>query len=223
MNYPPLYGIIDLGYVRADDALLMARQLIAGGVGIIQLRAKSVPHASILALAHQISPLCAERNVIFIVNDYVDIALASDAAGVHLGQDDGGIAQARNQLAKGKIVGKSTHSLAQAQQAYNDGADYIGFGPLYSTATKPGRVPIGLGDIRTVHELLPDYFPIYCIGGINPSTLPEAISAGAQRVVVVSWLLAQPDPAQATSALMHSLVHLKFPLASHTKTDTILL
>lgn len=188
-----LYGILDLGYVPREHALDVAGQLLEGGLSILQLRAKNIAQDLIFDLATKLTPLCRQHDCLFIVNDYPEIAKASGADGVHIGQDTSDLASVKRFLGNGKIVGRSTHSPEQALKGWKEGADYIGFGPLFATATKPGRTAIGLGDIRTVRKSLPAGFPMFCIGGINGVTLPAVLEAGAERVVIVSWLLRQPD------------------------------
>lgn len=126
-----------------------------------------------------------------IINDHLEIAASVGSEGVHVGQDDDAVAKARAAVGPGVFVGKSTHSLAQAVAAEAEGADYIGFGPLYATGTKPDYVPIGLHDITEVHRQV--QLPIFCIGGVNAERLPEVLQAGARRVVVVSAFLLAPD------------------------------
>jgi thiamine-phosphate pyrophosphorylase len=116
---------------------------------------------------------------------------------VHIGQDDGPIAGARAAAGSGKLVGRSTHSLAQARAARAEGADYLGFGPLFATPTKPDYPAIGLEDIAQAHAEVPDR-PIFCIGGIKLENLAEVIAAGARRVVIVSGILLAPDVAAYT-------------------------
>jgi thiamine-phosphate pyrophosphorylase len=114
-----------------------------------------------------------------------------DADGIHVGQEDHAVAEARTHAGKGIIVGKSTHALDQAIAAEKEGADYIGVGPIYATQTKPDYVPVGpalIGKVRSAVRV-----PQFCIGGINEETLPEVINAGAQRVVIVSALLKAKD------------------------------
>ena len=142
-----LYGIVDLGYAPEDNLPYVTRQLIAGGAGLIQLRAKGREKSEILTWAQELLPLCRTAGVPFIINDFIDIAKEVDADGVHLGQDDGPLGTAREQLSAGKIVGRSTHSPEQAAAALAEGADYIGFGPLFPTPTKKGRPGIGLENI----------------------------------------------------------------------------
>ncbi len=129
-----------------------------------------------------------------MINDHAEIARDVGAEGVHVGQDDLPIAQVREIVGRDCIVGRSTHSLAQAQQAASEGADYIGFGPLFATPTKPDYAPIGLQDISAVHAAVA--LPIFCIGGIKLHNLPEVIAAGARRVVIVSGLLQAADVAE---------------------------
>jgi thiamine-phosphate pyrophosphorylase len=135
----------------------------------------------------------------FIINDYPEIAAQLGADGVHLGQDDGDLAAVKKIVGDETMIGRSTHSLDQARRAAAEGADYLGFGPLFPTGTKPGRPAIGLTDIATVYTEL--RLPIFCIGGINQTTLPSVIGAGARRIVVVSALLQANDIAAATRAL----------------------
>ncbi|MDQ8190259.1 thiamine phosphate synthase [Roseibacillus persicicus] len=200
-----LYGIVDLGYAPEDRLPEVTRALIAGGAGIIQLRAKGRTKDEILAWAKELLPICREADVPFIVNDFIDIAVAVDADGVHLGQDDGPLSAAREQFNEPKIVGRSTHSPEQAQAALAEGADYIGFGPLFPTPTKKGRPGIGLENIVGMQETVGSKIPVFCIGGIRRDNLPEVKAAGAQRVVVVSDLLLAEDIAIAGQAIISHL------------------
>ncbi len=182
-----LYGILDMGYVSRDSALSKTESLIAAGAGIIQLRAKTLPPELLLPLAKEILPICKAAKIPFIINDYPEIAAEIDASGVHLGQDDLSVADARRILGPNKIVGKSTHSLQQATDALLEAPDYLGFGPIFPTLTKPDYTPIGLSDIAEVHRRV--HLPIFCIGGIHLENLPIVLAAGASRVAIVSALL----------------------------------
>ncbi len=182
-----LYGILDLGYVTEHQALGIAEKMLEGGVSILQLRAKDHAPDQLLPLAVAVRALCQTANVPFIVNDHPQMAKACGADGVHVGQDDLSVAETRALVGPGILVGKSTHSLAQAVAAMDEKPDYIGFGPLFATATKPDYVPVGLADIRAVHEAVS--IPIFCIGGIKRENLPTVLAAGAQRVVIVSGIL----------------------------------
>ena len=193
-----LYGILDLGYITVENAVPVAREMMAAGVDILQVRAKQLPAAEILRLVAGLRPIAHAASVPLLINDYAALAAAARADGVHIGQDDGPMEEARTAAGSGKLVGRSTHSLAQARAARAEGADYLGFGPLFATPTKPDYPAIGLGDIAQAHAEVPDR-PIFCIGGIKLENLPEDIAAGARRVVIVSGILLARDVAEYTS------------------------
>jgi len=182
-----LYGIIDLGYVEACDAARIVEEMIEGGVDLIQLRGKSKSLGELTDLAAELHEVTAKSSTALIVNDHAEIGRRVPVEGVHVGQDDDSIETARQKAARAILVGKSTHSLEQARAAQSEGADYIGFGPIFATPTKPDYVPIGLEDIGRVHAEVS--MPIFCIGGINIDNLQSVIDAGAKRVVMVSALL----------------------------------
>ena len=185
-----LYGILDLGYITAAQAPDFARQMISGGIDLVQLRAKNLPIAPFTELATQLAPLFRDAGIPFILNDHPELVPVTGAAGAHVGQDDLSVAEARRLAGPGAIIGKSTHSLAQALIGGSE-ADYIGFGPLFATPTKPDYPAIGLEEIREVHTRVS--IPIFCIGGIKLEILPQVLTAGAKRVVIVSALLQSPD------------------------------
>lgn len=199
-----LYGIVDLGYMRPEEVESTTAALLSGGIRILQLRAKGVAPATVEHLARRMQPLCREAGAVFVLNDYPDMAARIGADAVHVGQDAGSLDAVRAIVGEDMIIGRSTHSPEQALAAVAEGADYIGFGPLFPTGTKPGRPSIGLQDIAAVQEKLGD-FPMFCIGGINGTTLPSVLQAGARRVVIVSWLLQQPDPAAAARDIISLL------------------
>lgn len=186
-----LYGIVDLGYVQPTAVVSMTRALCEGGVDLLQLRAKGLAPASIESMSREMLRVTRDHGIPLIINDHPDIAARIGSEGVHVGQDDDSVARARQIVGPGVIVGKSTHSLAQAQAAQAEGADYIGFGPLYATGTKPDYIPVGLHDIAEVHRQV--QVPIFCIGGVNHARIAEVIEAGARRVVVVSAFLLAAD------------------------------
>lgn len=190
-----LYGIVDLGYVTADTAPVAAEKLLEGGVDILQLRAKNADKSVIAGLAGEIHALTAPLGVPLILNDYPELLRDVPAEGAHLGQDDMSVAEARAAAGRPVVIGKSTHSLTQARAAAEEGADYIGFGPLFATPTKPGRPAIGLEDIRTAYSEVK--IPIFCIGGIKQENLAQVRGAGAQRIVIVSGWLQADDIAGA--------------------------
>jgi len=193
-----LYAILDLGYVEMPAAPKMAELLLSGGIDLLQLRAKNLSEREIEKIAQELRALTAPHGVPLIVNDHPQAARNVGAEGVHLGQDDMSIAEARKIVGSDCAVGKSTHSVDQAIRAFYEGADYIGFGPLFATPTKPDYPPIGLSEIEKVHEAV--RIPIFCIGGIKLDNLPKVIEAGAQRVVIVSGLLQAADVAASARA-----------------------
>ena len=182
-----LYGIIDLGYVETSDAARIVEQMIEGGVDLIQLRGKEKSISELMELSAELHELTVQSLTPLIVNDYAEIARQMPVEGVHVGQDDDPIEVVRQKAAREILVGKSTHSLEQAGAAQREGADYIGFGPIFATPTKPDYPAIGLHHIRRVHAEV--NLPIFCIGGINIDNLQNVIDAGAKRVVMVSALL----------------------------------
>lgn len=201
-----LYGILDLGYVEKERGLEVAEALILGGASLLQLRAKGHDPATLLDLANDLNVLCSKHHVPFIINDHLQLAKDCGAPGLHLGQDDGSIDEARAILGQHMLIGRSTHSVEQAQAALAEGADYIGFGPLFPTPTKKGRPGIGMENIAVVEDTVGSYIPVFCIGGIKPENLPQICAAGAKRVVVVSYLLTAKDITAETKSLIDSLI-----------------
>jgi thiamine-phosphate pyrophosphorylase len=186
-----LYAIVDLGYVEPARVAAVTEQLVRGGVDLIQFRAKKTTIEEIAKLGEIMREVIPPDGPLFILNDHPELVSAMGADGIHVGQDDLSVAEARARAGENVIVGKSTHSLEQAVAAEKEGADYIGVGPIYATATKPDYVPVGpalIGQVRAAVGV-----PQFCIGGINEATLPEVIAAGARCVVIVSDLLKSAD------------------------------
>lgn len=200
-----LYGIIDLSYVAPAQTEDKVVRLLDGGVEVIQLRAKGLPTTTIAAVARRLTPLCRARKIPFFINDHPELVADTGADGVHVGQDDSSVAEARALAGPGALVGKSSHSLAQAQAAAEEGADYLGFGPLFATPTKAEYAPIGLDEIAAVHRQVA--LPIFCIGGIKRENLSQIMAAGAQRVVIVSGLLLADDPTAYARDCRDRLAH----------------
>ena len=193
-----LYGIVDLGYVSVASAPRAAEQMIAGGVDILQLRAKHSSEAEVEELGRELIAITESAGVPLIINDHPQLVPALGAQGAHVGQDDFEVGDARWRAGRSlgaetsrPLIGKSTHSFEQAVAAEREGADYIGFGPLYATPTKAGRAAIGLDEIKRVHDAV--RIPIFCIGGIKLENLDTVLAAGARRVVIVSGILRAPD------------------------------
>ena len=198
-----LYAILDAAYAPPARWPGLARQLATGGAGIFQLRAKNLSKEEILSHARILAPLLADLGLPLILNDYPDLVAPSGAAGCHLGQDDLGIPEARKMLGSSLLLGLSTHSPCQALAGQAVGADYLGFGPLYATGTKPDYQPIGPEKIQEITGQVT--LPVFCIGGLNPDRVAEAAHFGAQRVCVVSHLLLAPDPTAAAKQILSRL------------------
>ena len=191
-----LYAIVDTGYVAADRVLAVANELVRGGVDLLQFRAKNWPLAEIVNFGRELRALIPAIDApvpgpLFILNDHPGLVEEIGADGAHVGQDDLAVATARQQAGSEVIVGKSTHSPAQAAAGEREGADYIGVGPLFATPTKPDYAPVGLELIGPVAAKV--RVPQFCIGGVNEKTLPAVLAAGARRVVIVSDLLRSDD------------------------------
>ena len=192
------YAILDLSYVDISDSNRVVELLIDGGVDLIQLRGKNVNLETLSRVAADLHPITSRAGLPLIINDHPEIAAAVSLEGVHVGQDDLSIQEVRQKVDRACLVGKSTHSVDQAVAAQVEGADYIGFGPLFATPTKPNYSPIGLNHIAEVHEKV--RLPIFCIGGIKLDNLRDVIAAGARRVVIVSDLLQAPRIAAAAQS-----------------------
>ena len=195
-----LYGFIDTAYLAGRQPGAVTQELIAGGVDVIQVRAKEMSHAQRVELARAV--VKAAQDVPVIVNDDVAAARETGAAGVHLGQEDYA-AVTRDQLTGLSIIGISTHTLAQARQAARDGADYIGVGPVFATGTKPGVPPVGVELVRQYANEIK--IPFFAIGGITMQTLDAVLATGATRVAVVSAILNVQDVAAAAKAFKEKL------------------
>ena len=207
-----LYCILDLGYVTEQNAEKVTLSLLNGGADLLQLRAKNHDLTIIERVARRLLPLCRAAGIPFILNDHPTLAASIGADGVHIGQDDGSLADARARVNSALriphsafLIGRSTHSLAQARAALAEGFDYIGFGPLFPTPTKAGRPAIGLHEIAAMEREVGEKIPAFCIGGITPETLPTVLAAGARRVVVVSALLQASDIQAATRVVKTAL------------------
>ena len=195
MRLPPLYAIVDPLDTGRDPAALAAA-LLAGGARLVQLRWKGASARELLAAARAIRPLARAASALFLVNDRPDVARAAEADGVHLGQDDLPVPAARRVLGPGRLIGVSTHDLDQARAAEAADADYIGVGPVYATATKPGALPPrGLALVSAVRAAV--RCPLVAIGGITPETAAAVRAAGADAVAMIGALVRAGDPAAA--------------------------
>ena len=199
-----LYGILDLSYVDVLDVPRVAEAMIEGDVDLIQLRGKQQSIDELVDLAAELHKITCRSSIPLIVNDYAEIARKIPVEGVHVGQEDDSISIAREKAGRAIVIGKSTHSVAQAAAAQREGADYIGFGPIFATPTKPDYKPIGLRDIKQLHVDV--HLPVFCIGGIKIDNLEQVIAAGARRVAIVSGLLKAPDMVEYARACKKLLI-----------------
>ena len=188
---PPLYAILDPEQTkdRAPEAVL--RDLLEGGAAILQLRVKTMAPSDFFQLAQRARAETRTHGCKLIVNDRVDIALACDADGVHLGQEDLPLLVGRKLMAA-KLVGISTHDIEQAQEAERNGADYIGFGPMFGTTTKDtGYAARGVDMLRKIRAAVK--LPIVAIGGINEQNVRQVWQAGADSAAIISDILGAED------------------------------
>lgn len=194
------------------DLEMRVEGALAAGVRLVQYRAKEgspgaggmpLNDGERLAQARALRQLCARHGALFVVNDRIDLALAVDADGVHLGQGDLPPAVARKLLGPERLLGRSTHAIGQLRQAVQDGCDYVGVGPVNATPTKPGREPVGLDYVRQACAESP--IPCFAIGGITAAEIPAVRQAGGSRVAVVRAITEAADPGAASRRLLTAL------------------
>jgi thiamine-phosphate pyrophosphorylase len=183
------YAIVDPA--GGHDPVELARAMLEAGARIMQLRLKNAATRDFLGAASAIAAMCREAGALFIVNDRVDIAMLSDADGVHLGQNDLPLEVGRRLLGPGRIIGVSTSNVDLARAAEAGGADYIGFGPMYPGGlknTRQGKGPRLLSQVRAAVKI-----PIVAIGGITEATVPEVLGAGANAAAIITDVVKAPD------------------------------
>jgi thiamine-phosphate pyrophosphorylase len=176
---------------------------LQGGLSIVQYRDKTADDSMRLSYAQKLRQMCRHYNALFIVNDRVDLALAVDADGVHLGQQDIPIGLARQILGPQRIIGRSTTNPEEMQKAIQEGADYIGVGPVHETPTKAGKAAVGLAYIRHAAENCP--IPWFAIGGIDMNNLTEVLKSGAERVAIVRAIMEAQQPTLVTQYFLSQL------------------
>jgi thiamine-phosphate pyrophosphorylase len=187
-----LYAITGEQFHPGREMVSVMEEAILGGADVIQLRDKSSDKQELLQKAKALRELTYRHGVTLIVNDHIDIALAADADGVHLGQGDLSLEQARKQMGHNKIIGISTHAIEEARQAQDGGADYIGVGPIFATSTKEDVVaPVSVSYVRQVKEHI--QIPFVAIGGIKLGNVDEVLRAGALRICAVSAIVGSSD------------------------------
>jgi thiamine-phosphate pyrophosphorylase len=195
-----LHAIIDTQALKGRSHIETTRHIISGGAKTIQLRDKLSSKKDLLPIARQLKALCAEHNVLFTVNDYLDLALATDADGLHLGQEDLPIKVARRLLPIDKILGGSVTTVEQATAAESDGADYVAVGSIYPTPSKETAVIVGLERLRQVRQAVG--LPLVAIGGITRDNAAAVIAAGADSVAVISAVLGATSPEEAARQIV---------------------
>jgi thiamine-phosphate diphosphorylase len=192
------YAMVDTA--GGHEPVALAQMLLDGGARIMQLRLKDTASRNFLAVAREVAARCRQRGALLIVNDRADVAKLADADGVHVGQDDLPLEAARSILGRDRIVGVSTHSVEQARAAEADGADYIGFGAIYSGGLKNVVNAQGLDRLRAVRAAV--RIPIVAIGGITEASLPEVLDAGADAAAIITDVVRAPDIAAKLRMIM---------------------
>ncbi len=203
-----VYVIVDLGFARGRGLEVVVNGAILGGASIIQLRDKRATTRALVDMAEKAQNLCRRAGIPLIINDRVDVAMAVDADGVHLGPDDMPVAAARKLLGGGKIIGASTETVEKGLAARRDGSDYLGVGPIYATATKTDAgEPVDLAILGLIKKS--STLPVVGIGGINQANAAPVIAAGADGVAVISAAVGAPDIAAAVHALRQAVQQAK--------------
>lgn len=187
-----------------DETARIVEAALAGGADVIQLRKKAMPSGERERLARRLRQLTRAHDALLIINDHPDLAIAADADGVHLGQDDAEPAAVRAMAGFGdRLIGRSTHSLDQARAAVAEGADYLGVGPVFATPTKPGRPAVGVGLVRTASTAVA--VPFVAIGGIDETNVASVVEAGARAIAVVRAVYGAGDPAAVARRLRRAV------------------
>jgi thiamine-phosphate pyrophosphorylase len=190
--------------IEAAPARAVAPAALAGGVDVVQLREKHAPDAEVVAAGRELRAVCDAHGALLVVNDRPDLALACGADGVHLGQDDEPADAVRRAVGPDLLIGLSTHSPEQIAAAERSPAvDYLGVGPVYETATKPGLEPVGIELVRyaAAHAAK----PWFAIGGVDAERAAEVTAAGAERIAVVRAIRDAADPEAASAALLYAI------------------
>jgi thiamine-phosphate pyrophosphorylase len=191
-----LYFIADAEFASGRDLVPVIEAAVRGGATVVQLRAKDYPFPAFVELGRRAAAVLKKRRVPLLINDRVDVALACGAAGVHLGQKDMPLALARRALRKGSLIGISVNTPEEARVAENQGADYVGAGPAYTTTTIMTGLPVlGPDGIRRIKDAV--LIPVVAIGGITDRNARAVRGAGADGVAVVSAILGATDPETA--------------------------
>ena len=199
-----LHVLTDTVLQNRFSHLDLAERAISGGADTIQLRQKSGSTRELIQIADRIKRLCARTGIPFIVNDRIDVAIASEADGVHLGQDDFPIPLARKLLGKNRIIGGSAATVEEMESCIREGADYVGFGPVYPTGSKDDAGPVsGIDILKQIVASSP--VPVIAIGGIDRNNASHVMGAGAHGIAVISAVCCRENPKEAAREL-HQMV-----------------
>lgn len=201
-----LYGVTDRSWLGARTLYEQVEAAIKGGATIIQLREKKMPEEEFLQEARELKMLCNAYKIPFIINDNISVALAMDADGVHLGQGDMELKQAREILGPDKIIGVSAHNVEEAVQAEKNGADYLGAGAVFSTESKADVTSLSMETLKEICEAVS--IPVVAIGGISEENMDQLKGTGISGVAVISALFAQADVCQAATRLCEKLSYI---------------
>ncbi len=199
-----LYAIIDTSYAPLEGLEKTASLIIEGGAKILQLRSKGKGAGQVLEACRKLRRITLDNGAIFIVNDRVDIAVACGADGVHLGQEDIPLGDARSLLGASAIIGVSTHNTKEAKEAEASGADYISFGPVFPTKTKAdAQSPKGLEGLKEIRKAV--RLPIVAIGGVTEERLMDVLNSGADGAAIISDILASGDIRLKVSSIVSKI------------------
>ncbi len=200
-----LYLVTDRQFAKETDSLSFllktVKSAIKGGVTVVQYREKKLPTRKMLEEAEELKKLCKSQGVLFLVNDRIDIALAVDADGVHLGQDDMPAHITRKLLGKSKVIGITVHNEEELKNAENEEIDYVSFAPVFATSTKPDhQTPLGIEKLKELASMT--NLPVVAIGGINKDNAHQVFQTGVNGICVVSAIMGAQDPEKATRELL---------------------
>lgn len=206
-NALKLYAVTDRTWLKENQTLADAvEKAILGGVTIVQLREKNSDFEEQLSLALELKKVCKKYNIPLIINDSVELTLKSGADGVHLGQSDGDIKNARTILGDSAIIGATAHNVHEAYAAFKAGADYLGCGAVFGSYTKNNTVPLSFDELKKICDKVP--IPVAAIGGINSDNIFKLKGTGINGAAVVSAIFAENDIQSAAAALKKSILEI---------------
>lgn len=201
-----LYLITDRMQTAGRSLPAVVADALRGGLRAVQLREKDLAAGQLFELAVELRQLTSEYGAKLLINDRIDVALAVDADGVHLGKGGLPVAEARRILGNSRLIGYSAHSTDEAARAQLDGADFVTLGPVYHTPSKaPYGEPLGLNALTEAAGVVT--IPVFALGGVKPSSVAEVLSAGARGVALISAIMTAQDPALATESLLRTIAH----------------